>query len=61
MGEVTAAKVRNLFAFLGIGLLQLMVIFEGMAQYWGVTVPLFPLQFMLLGFVSVGLIFIAKF
>lgn len=61
MGEVTKKKVRNLFAFLGVGLLQIMVLLEGAAQYWGFTVPLFPLQFILLGFVSVGLIFIAKF
>lgn len=61
MGEVTPTKVRNLFIFLGLGLLQLMVVFEGMAHYWHVTIPLFPLQFMLLGFVSIGLLFIAKF
>ncbi len=61
MGEVTAAKVRNLFTFLGLGLLQIMVILEGLAQYYGITIALFPLQFILLGFVAVGLIFIATF
>ncbi|MFB6164252.1 MAG: hypothetical protein ABEJ31_03750 [Haloarculaceae archaeon] len=61
MGEVTSRKVRNLFIFLGLGLLQLIVIFEGLAKYWGITIPLFPLQFILLGFVAVGLIFIAEF
>lgn len=61
MGEVTAEKVRNLFIFLGLGLLQIMVILEGLAHYYSITIPLFPLQFILLGFVSVGLIFIAKF
>jgi hypothetical protein len=61
MGEVTNAKIRNLFIFLALGLLQQMVIFEGLAQYYGITVPMFPLQFMLLGFVSIGLFFIAKF
>jgi hypothetical protein len=60
-GRVTATKVRNLFIFLGLGLLQLMVVFEGMAQYWGVTIPVFPLLFILLGFVSAGLLFIANF
>ncbi len=61
MGEVTKQKVRNLFIFLGLGLLQIMVILEGLANYYSITVPLYPLQFILLGFVSVGLFFIAKF
>lgn len=61
MGEVTPTKVRNLFIFLGLGLLQQMVIFEGLAKYYNITIPLFPLQLMLLGFVSAGLFFIAKF
>ncbi|WP_092690755.1 hypothetical protein [Halorientalis regularis] len=60
-GRVTATKVRNLFIFLGLGLLQLMVIFEGLASYWGIVVPLFPLLLVLLGFVSAGLLFIANF
>jgi len=61
MGDVTKTKVRNLFIFLGLGLLQIMVILEGLANYYSITVPLYPLQFILLGFVSVGLFFIAKF
>ena len=61
MAEVTKRKVRNLFTFLGLGLLQIMVILEGLAQYYGFTVPLYPLQFILLGFVAVGLFFIATF
>lgn len=61
MGEVTKKKVRNLFTFLGLGLLQIMVILEGLANYYSITIPLYPLQFMLLGFVSIGLFFIAKF
>jgi hypothetical protein len=60
-GRVTATKVRNLFIFLGLGLLQLMVVFEGLAQYWGITIPMFPLLFILLGFVAAGLLFIANF
>ncbi|MFB6083979.1 MAG: hypothetical protein ABEJ94_07030 [Halorientalis sp.] len=60
-GRVTARKVRNLFVFLGLGLLQLMVIFEGLAAYWGITIPMFPLLLILLGFVAVGLLVIAKF
>lgn len=61
MGEVTKEKVKNLGIFLGLGLLQLMVVFEGLAQYYGITIPLFHLQFILLGFVSAGLFFIAEF
>lgn len=60
-GEVTLRKVRNLMIFLGLGLLMLLVLFEGLAQYWGIIIPLFPLLFILLGFVSAGLIFIAEF
>lgn len=61
MAEVTATKVRNLFAFLGLGLLWLIVVFEGMAQYFSVTLPLLPLILSLLGFVAVGLFFISNF
>ncbi|WP_336000811.1 hypothetical protein [Halorientalis halophila] len=60
-GQVTATKVRNLFIFLGLGLLQLLVIFEGLAAYFDVTIPIFPLLFILLGFVAGGLLFIANF
>jgi len=59
--EVTWKKVRNLFVFLGFGLLQQLVIFEGLAQYWGITVPLLPLLLILFGFVAIGLFFIATF
>ena len=61
MAEVTSTKVRNLFAFLGLGLLWLIVVFEGMAQYFSVTLSLLPLILSLLGFVAVGLFFITKF
>lgn len=60
-GRVTATKVRNLFIFLGLGLLQLIVVFEGLAEYWGIVIPMFPLLFILLGFVAGGLLFIANF
>jgi len=60
-GRVTATKVRNLFIFLGLGLLQLMVIFQGLAAYWDITIPMFPLLLILLGFVAAGLLFIANF
>jgi phage shock protein PspC (stress-responsive transcriptional regulator) len=61
MGEVTKEKVRNLSIFLGLGTLQVIVVLEGLARYFQITVPLFPLQFILLGFVAAGLIFIAEF
>ncbi|MFB6142124.1 MAG: hypothetical protein ABEJ30_02140 [Halorientalis sp.] len=61
MANVTARKVRNLFIFLGLGLLWLMVVLEGLYQYFGVTLSLIPLQLVLLGFVAVGLLFISKF
>ena len=60
-GTVTATKIRNLFIFLGLGLLQLIVVFEGLAQYWGIIIPMFPLLFILLGFVAGGLLFVANF
>ena len=60
-GRVTATKVRNLFIFLGLGLLQLMVIFQGLAGYWGIKIPVFPLLLILLGFVAAGLFFISTF
>mgnify|MGYP006299324875 CR=1 FL=1 len=60
-GRVTATKVRNLFIFLGLGLLQLMVIFQGLSAYWDITIPMFPLLLILLGFVAAGLLFIANF
>lgn len=60
-GQVTKKKVRNLAIFLGLGLLQVLVVLEGLARYFHVTVPLLELQFLLLGFVAAGLFFIAKF
>lgn len=61
MANVTKRKVRNLFIFLGLGLLWLMVVFEGLAQYLSYTLSLIPLLLVLLGFVAGGLLFIAKF
>lgn len=61
MANVTKRKVRNLFIFLGLGLLWLIVVFEGLAQYLSITLSLLPLQLVLLGFVAAGLLFISKF
>lgn len=61
MGDVTAKKVRNLGIFLGLGLLQLIVVFEGLAEYFGITAGLLEIQFILLGFVAAGLFFISTF